>query len=61
MQRKGFDDPVEWLICRGNIIPAPEGLGRFRRPLASFRNERDQLYREKVKEVVRFWREQGFL
>jgi hypothetical protein len=61
MQRAGFDDPVEWLILEGSVIPAPPAFGRFRRPLAWFRNERDQLYRDKVKEVVRYWREQGFL
>jgi G3E family GTPase len=61
MQRAGFNDPVEWLISEGDVIPAPPAFGRFRRPLAWFRNERDQLYRDKVKEVVRYWREQGFL
>jgi hypothetical protein len=61
MQHAGFDDPVEWLILEGSVIPAPPAFGRFRRPLAWFRNERDQLYRDKVKEVVRYWREQGFL
>jgi hypothetical protein len=23
MQRAGFDDPVEWLISEGNVIPTP--------------------------------------
>jgi hypothetical protein len=61
MQRAGFEDPVEWLISEGNLIMAPPSFGRFRRPLAWFRNKRDQLYRDKVKEVVRYWREQGLL
>jgi G3E family GTPase len=34
MQRAGFDDPVEWLISEGDVIPAPPAFGRFRRPLA---------------------------
>jgi hypothetical protein len=61
MQRLGFDDPVEWLICNGDIIPAPPGFHRFSPPRSPWRRELHQLYRDKVKEVVRYWREQGFL
>jgi hypothetical protein len=61
MQRAGFDHPVEWLISQGDVIPAPPGFHRFRPPMSLWRRELHQLYRDKVKEVVRYWREQGFL
>jgi hypothetical protein len=61
MRRTGFDDPVEWLLYEGNVIAAPPGFGSFRRALAPWRRELHRLYRDKVKEIVRYWREQGFL
>ena len=61
MRRSGFADPVEWLISEGNMIPPPPGFGRSRPREALWRKELHQLYRDKVKEVVRYWREKGFL
>jgi hypothetical protein len=61
MQRAGFDHPVEWLISQGEVIPAPPGFHRFRPPMSLWRRELHQLYRDKVKEVVHYWREQGFI
>ncbi len=61
MQRAGFDHPVEWLIAEGDVVVAPPGFHRFSPPRSLWRRELHQLYRDKVKEVVRYWREQGFL
>jgi hypothetical protein len=61
MQRAGFDHPVEWLIAEGDVLVAPPGFHRFSPPRSLWRRELHQLYRDKVKEVVRYWREQGFI